>query len=163
MTADRLTHLDAAGNAHMVDVGDKPATRRIAEAEGWLLMAPATLAAFADGRLDKGDALATARIAGIMGAKRTAELVPLCHPLPLSHVAVTIDVDDSRGGLHVTARTETRGPTGVEMEALTAIQTALLTLYDMGKALQRDMVITDVRLVSKAGGRSGDWQRTSPA
>ena len=150
------THLDDSGTAHMVDVGTKPATARRAVAGGRIAMSAGALAAIRDGNAPKGDVLSTARIAGIMAAKRTAELIPLCHPLALSKVGVDFDwLDD---GIAVTATAATTGPTGVEMEALTAASVALLTLYDMAKALDRAMVIGDVRLLEKSGGRSGDWR-----
>ncbi|PZQ21405.1 MAG: cyclic pyranopterin monophosphate synthase MoaC [Sphingopyxis macrogoltabida] len=150
------THLDDSGAAHMVDVGAKPATARRAVAGGRIAMSAGALAAIRDGNAPKGDVLSTARIAGIMAAKRTAELIPLCHPLALSKVGVDFDwLDD---GIAVTATAATTGPTGVEMEALTAASVALLTLYDMAKALDRAMVIGDVRLLEKSGGRSGDWR-----
>jgi cyclic pyranopterin phosphate synthase len=154
-----LTHLNSRGEAHVVDVGEKPRTHRVATAEGWITMRSETLDLLADGALPKGDALATARIAGIMAAKRTAELVPLCHPLALTHVEVRLAVDRNRSAVHCEVIAETRERTGVEMEALTGVQVALLTLYDMCKAVERGMTITDVRLVSKSGGRSGDWRR----
>ncbi len=156
---NELTHLDAAGHARMVDVGGKPSTHRRAEAAGSIHMAPATLALIGSGGHPKGDVLAVARIAGIMAAKRTAELVPLCHPLQLTKVEVELMLDDE--GHCVTCRgvAETVGPTGVEIEALNAVQVALLTVYDMCKAVDRGMTITDVRLLSKSGGRSGTWQR----
>lgn len=151
----KLTHLDASGAAHMVDVGGKPATVREAAAEGRITMAAATLAAIRERTTAKGDVLAVARIAGIMAAKKTSDLIPLCHPLALS--AVTIDFSFDTDHITVTATTRTTGPTGVEMEALTAVSVALLTLYDMAKALDRGMIIGDIRLRAKSGGRSGDW------
>lgn len=158
-----FTHLNARGEAHVVDVGDKPITRRVAVAEGWIVMAAETLARLDAGDLPKGDAFAVARIAGIMAAKRTAESIPLCHPIALTHVEVRLDVDGVAGGVRCEVTTETRERTGVEMEALAGVQGALLTLYDMAKAVDRGMTITDVRLVSKRGGRSGDWHRGRPA
>ena len=155
----QLTHLNAAGEAHMVDVGDKPATHRIAIAAGRIRLAPETLALVQRGGHGKGDVLAVARVAGIMGAKRTSELVPLCHPLSLSRVTVDLEPDAGAGAIECVARAETVGPTGVEMEALTAVQVALLTVYDMCKAVDRAMVIEEVRLLEKRGGRSGDWRR----
>lgn len=152
-----LGHVDADGRARMVDVGDKPPSDRRAEAEGFVRCAPATLALIAAGRTPKGVVLATAELAGVMGAKRTAELIPLCHPLPLTAVAVTIAPDPAIGGLRVAAAVRATGPTGVEMEALTAVTTACLTLFDMLKAVDRTMVIEGVRVTAKAGGRSGDW------
>ena len=150
-----LTHLDEAGAARMVDVGGKAITARTAVAEGRISMSAGTLAAIRDGAAKKGDVLATARIAGIMAAKRTAELIPLCHPLPISSVAVDLELHES--GVRVTATVATTGQTGVEMEALTAVSVALLTLYDMVKALDRSMRIEGVRLLEKRGGKSGDW------
>ena len=152
-----LTHFDAAGQAHMVDVGAKDETVRVALAAGSIRMQPATLQLVADGSAKKGDVLGVARIAGIMAAKRTAELIPLCHPVALTRVAVEFDIDATAAAVHCRARAETRGRTGVEMEALTAVQLALLTIYDMCKAVDRGMTITDVRLLEKHGGKSGDW------
>jgi cyclic pyranopterin monophosphate synthase len=157
-----LSHFDAEGHAHMVDVGAKPETPRFAIAEGWIRMLPATLSTIRSGAHAKGDVLGIARVAGIVGAKRTADLIPLCHPLPLTRVTVDLEPDDARSGVLCRARAETVGRTGVEMEALTAVQIALLTVYDMCKAVDRGMTITDVRLVEKAGGRSGHWRRPSP-
>lgn len=154
-----LTHIKPSGEAHIVDVGDKETTRRVAVAEGRIEMAPETLQALASGNLKKGDALATARIAGLMGAKRTAELVPLCHPLALTNLDVDLELDPDLPGVLCTARAETVERTGVEMEALTAVQIALLTVYDMCKALDRGMRITGVQLNEKSGGRSGHWRR----
>ena len=143
----------------MVDIGAKPDSERVAVAEGWLVMAPDALESLERGELKKGDALGTARIAGIMGAKRTADLIPLCHPLSLSNVEVTLTVDADASAVHCEVTTATRGATGVEMEALTAVQVALLAVYDMCKALDRGMTIEGVRLVHKRGGRSGEWRR----
>ena len=157
--AGTLTHLDATGAASMVDVGDKPATRREAMAEGLVMMRPETLALIVDNAVRKGDVVAIARIAGIMGAKKTSELIPLCHPLMLDKVSVDIAPEPALPGLRVTATARVSGPTGVEMEALTAVQVALLTVYDMCKAIDKGMRITDVGLVHKSGGRSGTWQR----
>ncbi|MFC4486121.1 cyclic pyranopterin monophosphate synthase MoaC [Tepidiphilus baoligensis] len=154
-----LPHLTAAGTAHMVDVGEKEKTHRVAIAEGYLEMSPAALAALVAGNLKKGDALAAARIAGIMAAKRTWELVPLCHPVALTHLEVEVESVAERVAVRCRARAETRERTGVEMEALTAVQVALLTVYDMCKAIDKGMRITDVGLVHKSGGRSGTWQR----
>jgi len=151
-----LTHLDETGAAHMVDVSGKSVTAREAVAEGFLRMSPEALAAVKAGTLAKGDALAVARVAGIMAAKRTSELIPLCHPLPITRAAVDIGFEEC--GLSATAIVATEGKTGVEMEALTAASVALLTLYDMGKALDKGMTIETVRLVSKSGGKSGDWR-----
>ncbi|WP_033073092.1 cyclic pyranopterin monophosphate synthase MoaC [Sphingopyxis sp. MWB1] len=152
----RPTHLDETGAAHMVDVGAKPATQRRAVASGRITMSPGALEAIRSGNAPKGDVLSTARIAGIMAAKRTADLIPLCHPIALSKVSV--DFAWEADGLSVAATAATTGPTGVEMEALTAASAALLTLYDMAKALDRAMVIGDIRLLEKSGGRSGDWR-----
>ena len=156
-----LTHFDAQGQAHMVDVGDKTPTRRQAVASGCIHMLPATRALIASGSAKKGDVLGVARLAGIMAAKKTSELIPLCHPLALSHVAVSLDVVDASSGgfdgVRCTVTVETSGPTGVEMEALTAVQVALLTVYDMCKAVDRGMTMTDVRLLQKHGGKSGSW------
>ncbi len=151
-----LTHLDADGAARMVDVSAKAVTARAATAEGRIAMQPATLAAIRDGLVGKGDVLAVARIAGIMAAKRTADLIPLCHPLPLSGVEVALDLEGD--SVRVTATARTTHTTGVEMEALTAVSVALLTIYDMAKAIDRGMTIDGVRLLSKSGGRSGDWR-----
>ena len=150
-----LTHLDALGNARMVDVGGKAATQRRAIARGTIVMSAAALAAIRDGAAPKGDVLAAARIAGIMAAKKTAELIPLCHPLALD--AVTLDFAFVEGGLEATATASLTGRTGVEMEALTAASIALLTIYDMAKALDKAMVIGPLRLIEKRGGKSGDW------
>jgi len=152
-----LTHFDAQGRAHMVDVGGKPETRRVARAAGSIRMQPDTLAVIAGGHAKKGDVLGIARIAAIQAAKRTADLVPLCHPLPLTHVQVEFAVDAAAAAVHCTVQCETLGRTGVEMEALTAVQVGLLTVYDMVKAIDRGMVITDVRVLEKHGGKSGDW------
>ncbi|MBJ6121260.1 cyclic pyranopterin monophosphate synthase MoaC [Sphingomonas mollis] len=151
----RLTHLDDTGAARMVDVGAKPATARQAIATGRITMAPVALALVRDATANKGDVLAVARIAGIMAAKRTADLIPLCHPLPLSRVAIDLTLLDD--GVAVTATCATTGQTGVEMEALTAATVALLTIYDMVKAVDKAMVIDGVRLLAKSGGKSGDW------
>lgn len=151
-----LTHLDASGAAHMVDVSGKAQTVREAIASGRISMSSAARAALLDANARKGDALAVARVAGIMAAKRTADIIPLCHPLALSRVSIEIAVTQT--GAEVTATVCTTGPTGVEMEALTAVSTALLTLYDMVKAVDRGMVISEVRLLAKSGGASGDWR-----
>ena len=155
--ANGLTHFDTAGQAHMVDVGAKDQTHRVAVATGHIAMQPATLALVQSGTAKKGDVLGIARIAAIMASKRTADLIPLCHPIALDRVAVefAVDVETSRIACTVTA--ETRGRTGVEMEALTAVQVGLLTIYDMCKAVDRGMTISDVRLLEKHGGKSGDW------
>jgi cyclic pyranopterin monophosphate synthase len=152
-----LTHFDASGEAHMVDVGDKSETRRVAVARGSIVMLPATLALIRDGKARKGDVLGVARIAAIQGAKRTADLIPLCHPLALTRVAVEFEIDETLPGLHGEVRVETVGRTGVEMEALTAVQIGLLTVYDMCKAVDRGMTITNVKVLEKHGGKSGDW------
>ena len=152
----RPTHLDESGAASMVDVGAKPATPRRAVAAGRITMSPEALEAIRSGNAPKGDVLSTARIAGIMAAKRTADLIPLCHPLALTKVGVDFAWEED--GIAVTAIAQTTGPTGVEMEALTAASVALLTLYDMAKALDRAMVLRDIRLLEKSGGRSGDWR-----
>ncbi|SEH18738.1 cyclic pyranopterin monophosphate synthase subunit MoaC [Sphingopyxis sp. YR583] len=150
------THLDETGTAHMVDVGAKPATQRRAVAGGRIIMSPEALDAIRSGNAPKGDVLSTARIAGIMGAKRTADLIPLCHPLALTMVGIDFIWEDN--GISVVAVAQTTGQTGVEMEALTAASVALLTLYDMAKALDRAMILGDIRLLEKSGGRSGDWR-----
>jgi cyclic pyranopterin phosphate synthase len=154
-----LTHVDAEGRARMVDVGEKPETARTASAEGFIRMTVETLDAIEQNALSKGDALAAARIAGIMAAKRTAELIPLCHPIALTDVGVDLEADRSLPGLRVTAWASARGRTGVEMEALAAVTVALLTIYDMAKALDRGMEISGVCVTEKRGGRSGDWKR----
>ena len=152
-----LTHMDDEGRARMVDVGDKPVTTRTAVASGFVRMAATTVQAIRERRTPKGDPLEVARLAGIMAAKRTAELIPLCHPLPLAHADVQLDVRDD--GIQITATARTDGKTGVEMEALTAASIAALTLYDMCKAMDKAMEITDIRLESKTGGRSGNYER----
>ncbi len=160
--ASPLTHFDAQGQAHMVDVGAKPATHRVAVAGGRIEMQPATLALIEAGTAKKGDVLGVARIAGIMAAKKTSELIPLCHPLALSRVAIDFEADGAYStpvaAVFCTATVETTGPTGVEMEALTAVQVALLTIYDMCKAADRGMTITGVRLLEKRGGKSGHYR-----
>ena len=152
-----LTHLDADGAAHMVDVGDKQVTRREATATGRIAMSAAAVDAIRAGAVKKGDVIAVARVAGIMAAKRTSDLVPLCHPLPITRVSLDLDVRDD--GVAATATVRTDGKTGVEMEALTAVSVALLTIYDMAKAIDKSMVLHDIQVVAKSGGRSGDWQR----
>lgn len=154
-----LTHTDAAGRARMVDVSAKADTVRTARAEGSISMTAEALRAIEGNSVSKGDVLATARIAGIMAAKKTAELVPLCHPLSLTDVGIEFDVDRTLPGLRASAWASSRGPTGVEMEALTAVTVALLTIYDMAKALDRRMEISAIRLTEKRGGKSGDWKR----
>jgi cyclic pyranopterin monophosphate synthase len=155
----QLTHLSVAGDAQMVDVSEKGDTRRIARARGRVVMAPETLALAVAGQAKKGDVFGVARIAGIMAAKKTSDLIPLCHPLPLSSVTVEIFADETLPGLRVEAEAVVTGKTGVEMEALTAVSVACLTIYDMLKAVDRAMVIEGVELVSKEGGKSGDWRR----
>ena len=157
MTSPSLTHFDEQGQAHMVDVGKKAETHRVAVASGVIRMLPATLQMVVAGSAKKGDVIGVARIAAIQGAKRTAELVPLCHPLPITRVAVDFAVDHDVHCIRCTARVETHGRTGVEMEALTAVQVGLLTVYDMCKAVDRGMVIDQVRVLEKHGGKSGDW------
>jgi cyclic pyranopterin phosphate synthase len=158
MNEQRLTHLDAKGQAHIVDIGEKAITRRRAVAQARLLGEADTIATIMGGTLKKGDALAVARIAGIMAAKKTSELIPLCHPIPLTKVSVEIERDGD-GAILILATAETTGQTGVEMEALVAASTAALTLYDMAKAIDRAMVVTDMCLVEKSGGKSGDFRR----
>ncbi|WP_193142144.1 MULTISPECIES: cyclic pyranopterin monophosphate synthase MoaC [unclassified Meridianimarinicoccus] len=153
-----LTHFDAQGQAHMVDVSEKPVTSRTAVASGCVKMTPETLAIITEGRAKKGDVLSVARLAGIMGAKKTAELIPLCHPLPITKVAVELTPDDSLPGVRIEATVKTSGQTGVEMEALTAVSTAALTLYDMVKAVEKSMEIRDIRLEMKDGGKSGRYE-----
>lgn len=159
MSAEELTHFNPQGDVRMVDVGHKSPTRRRAVAEGRIEMRGETLARIVSGTHDKGDVLAVARVAGIMGAKRTADLVPLCHPLPLTRIDLELRPSDTPAAVHCTARVETLSRTGVEMEALTAVQVALLTVYDMCKAVDRAMTIEGVRLREKSGGRSGHWER----
>lgn len=155
--SDELTHIDGDGNAHMVDVGAKEATRRVAVAEAVVTMSEPTRQAFFGGELPKGEALATARLAGIMGAKRTPDLIPLCHPIQLTSVEVSIE--QVSAGARIVATTETVGKTGVEMEAMTAVAVAALTVYDMVKGVERGVQIEAVRLLSKRGGKSGEWER----
>lgn len=154
----RLTHFDAAGKAVMVDVSAKAETERVAVAKGEVTMQPATLKLVQDGTAAKGDVLGTARLAGIMAAKRTAELIPLCHPLPVTSVAVDLECDAKRNAVTITATVKTTGKTGVEMEALTAVAVAALTVYDMVKAVDRGMTIQAVRLTHKSGGKSGTYE-----
>ncbi|MBB4007917.1 cyclic pyranopterin monophosphate synthase MoaC [Allorhizobium taibaishanense] len=153
-----LTHIDAAGEAHMVDVGDKAETERVAVAEGHVRMAPGTLALIREGNAKKGDVIGTARLAGIMAAKRTADLIPLCHPLMLTKVSVDITDDENLPGLRVTATAKLTGKTGVEMEALTAVSVACLTIYDMAKAADKTMEIGGIRVLEKTGGKSGTFR-----
>jgi len=155
----QLTHFNPSGEAHMVDVGEKPQTQRLAVAQGVIIMKPETLNLIRQGGHKKGDVLGIARIAGIMAAKKTAELVPLCHPLPLSSVTVEFNYDDENSCIQCIARVKTTGPTGVEMEALTSVQIALLTIYDMCKAVDKGMTISDIQLLEKRGGKSGTWVR----
>lgn len=160
-TTSGLTHFDAGGQAHMVDVGAKPATHRIAIAQGRIVMLPSTLSIVLAGNAKKGDVLGIARIAGIMAAKKTSELIPLCHPLAITRVVVDFSPDQDTVSIACQATVETVGPTGVEMEALTAVQIALLTIYDMCKAVDRGMTITDVRVLEKHGGKSGSFSQAS--
>jgi cyclic pyranopterin phosphate synthase len=155
----KLTHLNESGEAHMVDVGAKAITAREAVADGLIRMQAATLNLIIEGGHKKGDVLAVARVAGIMAAKKTAELIPLCHAIPLSAVEIELTPDASRSAVYCRATARTQAQTGVEMEALTAVQIALLTIYDMCKAVDRGMTITDVGVVAKSGGKSGDWRR----
>ena len=152
-----LTHFDSSGQAHMVNVGDKPNTHRIAIATGSISMLPATFDLVEAGNHKKGDVLGIARIAGIQASKKTSDLIPLCHPLALSHVSLQLELDRASHSIHCKVQAETTGPTGVEMEALTAVQVALLTIYDMCKAVDRGMVMGDVKLLEKSGGKSGTW------
>ncbi|MDY0013581.1 MAG: cyclic pyranopterin monophosphate synthase MoaC [Rhodocyclaceae bacterium] len=157
-----LTHFDAQGQAHMVDVGAKAETRRIAVASGRIAMAPATFAVVREGNARKGDVLGIARVAAIQASKRTADLIPLCHPLALTRVAAEFTLDEASASVTCTVTAETFGRTGVEMEALTAVSAGLLTIYDMCKAMDRAMTIQDIRLLEKQGGKSGHWQRATP-
>ena len=157
-----LTHFDSQGQAHMVDVAAKGETHRVARASGSIRMAPATLALIVQGTASKGDVIGIAHIAAIQAAKRTAELIPLCHPLPLTRVTVDFRADAAASAVHCEVQAETVGRTGVEMEALTAVQVGLLTIYDMCKAADRGMVMTDVRLLEKQGGKSGHWVAADP-
>ena len=153
-----LSHFDAQGNAHMVDVSNKAVTDRIASAEGWVRMAPETFALITEGRAKKGDVIGVARLAGIMGAKKTPELIPLCHPLPVTKVTVDLTADPELPGLRIAATVKTTGQTGVEMEALTAVSTAALTVYDMVKAADKGMDIGGIRVTLKDGGKSGRYE-----
>ena len=155
----KLTHFNRQGDAHMVNVGSKPASHRVAIADGSIRMLPETLQVIRSGTGKKGDVLGVARIAGIMAAKKTSELIPLCHPVTLTHIEITLDVIDTENRVYCRARTETNGPTGVEMEALQAVQTTLLTIYDMCKAVDRGMIIENISLQEKDGGKSGHWKR----
>ena len=156
-SASPLTHFDAAGEAHMVDVSAKAETHRVARATGTIRMRPATLALVASGEAKKGDVIGVARVAAIQAAKRTSELIPLCHPLAITRVTVDFDVDAATSSVRCTAQVETLGRTGVEMEALTAVQIGLLTVYDMCKAADRGMVMGEIRVLEKRGGKSGEW------
>lgn len=153
-----LTHFDASGNAHMVDVSDKVETARVATAEGYIKMSPQTLEIIVEGQAKKGDVIGVAQIAGIMGAKKTPELIPLCHPLPVTKVAVGLTADPALPGLRIEATVKTTGRTGVEMEALTAVSTAALTVYDMVKAVDKGMQIGGIRVILKDGGKSGRYE-----
>ena len=157
----KLTHFNEHGNVHMVDVGDKAITQRKAVAEGWIHMQPETLAMIRDGHHKKGDVLSVARVAGIMAAKKTAELVPLCHPIMLTRVNLEFEVEEANNAIRCEVTTETAERTGVEMEAMTGLQIALLTIYDMCKGVDRGMEIQDVHLLHKSGGKSGDWNRAA--
>ncbi|MBI2313353.1 MAG: cyclic pyranopterin monophosphate synthase MoaC [Betaproteobacteria bacterium] len=156
--ASELTHFDDQGQAHMVDVGEKPETRRVARAAGRIVMRPETLNLIRQGSAKKGDVLGVARVAAIQASKRTGELIPLCHPLPLTHIAVEFTVDEKASAVECAVTAETVGRTGVEMEALTAVSVGLLTIYDMCKAVDRGMHIEAVRLLEKLGGKSGHWK-----
>ena len=155
---NKLTHFDDSGQAHMVNVGNKPNTHRIAIASGRISMQAETLQMITAGSHKKGDVLGIARIAGIQASKKTSELIPLCHPLTLTHVSLEFESDLKENSIHCTVQAETTGPTGVEMEALTAVQVALLTIYDMCKAVDRGMVMGDIKLLEKSGGKSGEWK-----
>ena len=157
---NKLTHFDNAGQAHMVDVGDKAHTHRIAIASGKITMLPDTFKMVQKGSHKKGDVLGIARIAGIQASKKTSDLIPLCHPIALTHVSLQFDLNEKTSSIHCQVRAETTGPTGVEMEALTAVQVALLTIYDMCKAVDRGMVMGDIKLLEKSGGKSGEWKAT---
>jgi cyclic pyranopterin phosphate synthase len=159
MSMSQLTHFNQDGEAHMVDVSDKPVSHRVATAEGRIRMQPETLALIQQGGHKKGDVLGIARIAGIQAAKKTADLIPLCHPLPLSQVTIDFSIPETESCVSCRATAKTDGRTGVEMEALTAVQIALLTIYDMCKAVDRGMVMEQIRLLEKSGGRSGHWVR----
>ena len=159
MSERRLSHLDEKGRASMVDVGDKPATRRTAAASGAIRMKAETLALIRNGNMPKGDVLAVARVAGIMAAKKTSSLIPLCHPLQLSTVDIDFSFQDSPPAVHIRSTVKVTGPTGVEMEAMVAVSSAALTIYDMCKAVDREMIISDIRLEEKRGGKSGVYMR----
>jgi len=155
---NKLTHFDDSGQAHMVNVGNKPNTHRIAIASGRISMQAETLQMITAGSHKKGDVLGIARISGIQASKKTSDLIPLCHPLALTHVSLEFKIDPKKNNINCTVRTETNGPTGVEMEALTSVQVALLTIYDMCKAVDRGMVMGDIKLIEKSGGKSGEWK-----
>jgi len=155
---NKLTHFDNSGQAHMVDVGDKPSTHRMAIATGTITMLPETYSMIVAGSHKKGDVLGIARIAGIQASKKTSDLIPLCHPLALTHVSLEFQSNQKTSSITCIVKAETTGPTGVEMEALTAVQIALLTIYDMCKAVDRGMVMGDVKLLEKSGGKSGEWK-----
>ncbi len=159
MADDQLNHFNQRGEAHMVDVGDKNVTQRAAIAEGSIKMQPETLQRIVQGEHKKGDVLGVARIAGVMAAKKTADLIPLCHPLQLTHVDIQLDTDENNHSVHCVVEVRTTGQTGVEMEALTAVQICLLTIYDMCKAMDRGMVMGAIGLVKKSGGKSGNWEK----
>ena len=158
---DKLSHIDDRGRAQMVDVGDKAVTSRVAVARGAVRMKPETAARIADGQIAKGDVIATARIAGVLAAKKTGELIPLCHPLPIDYIDVRVEVDPVAGRVTLEAEARITAKTGIEMEAMTAVSVAGLTIYDMCKAIDRGMVLEDICLVKKSGGRSGEWVRES--
>ena len=157
MTDDHLNNFNQRGEAHMVDVGDKKITKRRAVAEGYIYMQAETLHRIIQGEHKKGDVLGVARIAGVMASKKTADLIPLCHPLQLSHVDIQLQADENKQRVHCIVEVKTAGQTGVEMEALTAVQITLLTIYDMCKAMDRGMMMSDIGLLKKSGGKSGDW------
>ena len=158
--SDKLTHFNASGEAHMVDVGQKEVTKRSAIAEGRIFMLPETLKLIQQGNHKKGDVLGIARVAGIMAAKKTSDLIPLCHPLALTHVDIELTADETMPGVYCQATVECKGVTGVEMEALTAVQISLLTIYDMCKAVDRGMHMEDIGLLKKSGGKSGTWNKS---
>ena len=160
-SSKRLTHLDEHGTARMVDVGDKPISSRLAIAEGWVYMSSTALTAIRDGQVSKGDVLTVARLAGIMAGKQTSNLIPLCHPLPLSQLNIDLRIDESQSAVYLQSTAKTTGQTGVEMEALTAVTVAALTIYDMAKALDRTMRLEGIRLLEKRGGASGIYQAES--
>lgn len=161
MSKAKLSHVDETGRARMVDVGAKAVTERLAVAEGEIRMQPETLRLIRENALEKGDALAVAQVAGIQAAKRTAELIPFCHPLPLDHLAVDFELDENLPGVRIRATARSNGKTGVEMEALTAVSVAALTIYDMAKSAEKSMHIENVRLVKKSGGKSGDYEENN--